>query len=94
MCLVCNVCETQRSQSPELISKPVTREEEKATSDIKTLTERLSTALLNVSLKEDLAKQHAKVAEEAVAGYFLFLSHYLILVLSNINECTWPFCLI
>ncbi|CAA7015826.1 unnamed protein product [Microthlaspi erraticum] len=58
----------QRSQSPELISKPVTREEE-ATADIKILTERLSAALLNVSLKEDLAKQHAKVAEEAVAGW-------------------------
>ncbi|KAG7630116.1 Filament-like plant protein [Arabidopsis suecica] len=58
----------QRSQSPELNSKPVTREEE-ATADIKILTERLSAALLNVSLKEDLAKQHAKVAEEAVSGW-------------------------
>ncbi|CAL9219677.1 unnamed protein product [Arabidopsis halleri] len=58
----------QRSQSPELISKQVTREEE-ATADIKILTERLSAALLNVSLKEDLAKQHAKVAEEAVSGW-------------------------
>ncbi|ESQ49546.1 hypothetical protein EUTSA_v10020230mg [Eutrema salsugineum] len=58
----------QRSQSPELISKPVTREEE-ATADIKILTERLSAALLDVSLKEDLAKQHAKVAEEAVTGW-------------------------
>ncbi|CAN8269660.1 unnamed protein product [Cochlearia groenlandica] len=58
----------QRSQSPELITKPVTREEE-ATADIKILTERLSAALLNVSLKEDLAKQHAKVAEEAVSGW-------------------------
>lgn len=66
---------TQRSHSPELISKPVTREqeeveeEEEATADIKILTERLSAALLNVSLKDDLAKQHAKVAEEAVAGW-------------------------
>ncbi|CAH8392394.1 unnamed protein product [Eruca vesicaria subsp. sativa] len=63
----------QRSHSPELISKPVTREEveeeEEATADIKILTERLSAALLNVSLKDDLAKQHAKVAEEAVAGW-------------------------
>ncbi|KAL1211703.1 Filament-like plant protein 3 [Cardamine amara subsp. amara] len=58
----------QRSQSPELIPKAVTREEE-ATADIKVLTERLSAALLNVSLKEDLAKQHAKVAEEAVSGW-------------------------
>lgn len=70
--------ELQRSQSPELISTPVTREEE-ATADIKILTERLSAALLNVSLKEDLAKQHAKVAEEAVSGLLLFLlSHFFL----------------
>lgn len=35
---------------------------------VKSLTERLSAALVNVSAKEDLVKQHAKVAEEAVAG--------------------------
>ncbi|KAJ8450290.1 hypothetical protein Cgig2_004747 [Carnegiea gigantea] len=38
-------------------------------SSVKLLTEKLSAALLNVSLKDDLVKQHAKVAEEAVAGW-------------------------
>lgn len=33
-----------------------------------TLTEKLSAALLDVSSKEDLIKQNAKVAEEAVSG--------------------------
>lgn len=74
----------QRSQSPELISKPVTREEE-ATADIKILTERLSAALLNVSLKEDLAKQHAKVAEEAVSGLLLFLRSHFFLAETEIS---------
>ncbi|XP_076957779.1 filament-like plant protein [Bidens hawaiensis] len=35
----------------------------------KSLTEKLSAALVNVGAKEDLVKQHAKVAEEAVAGW-------------------------
>lgn len=35
---------------------------------VKSLTEKLSAALVNVSAKEELVKQHAKVAEEAVAG--------------------------
>ncbi|KAL6007668.1 hypothetical protein ACLOJK_033169 [Asimina triloba] len=45
----------------------------KATGDevsenVKNLTEKLSAALLNISAKEDLVKQHARVAEEAVSG--------------------------
>lgn len=32
------------------------------------ISERLSAALVNVNAKEDLVKQHAKVAEEAIAG--------------------------
>ncbi|KAJ8492080.1 hypothetical protein OPV22_013801 [Ensete ventricosum] len=36
---------------------------------VKRLTQKLSVALLNVSAKEDLVKQHAKVAEEAVSGW-------------------------
>ncbi|CAA7013410.1 unnamed protein product [Microthlaspi erraticum] len=36
---------------------------------VRTLTEKLSAALASVSAKEDLVKQHAKVAEEAVAGW-------------------------
>ncbi|THU70925.1 hypothetical protein C4D60_Mb08t30130 [Musa balbisiana] len=36
---------------------------------VKRLTEKLSVALLKISAKEDLVKQHAKVAEEAVSGW-------------------------
>ncbi|XP_030545205.1 filament-like plant protein 1 isoform X2 [Rhodamnia argentea] len=36
---------------------------------VRGLAEKLSAALVNVSAKEDLVKQHAKVAEEAVAGW-------------------------
>ncbi|CAN6440559.1 unnamed protein product [Victoria cruziana] len=36
---------------------------------VKRLTEKLSAALLNISAKEDLVKQHARVAEEAVSGW-------------------------
>lgn len=35
---------------------------------VKRLTEKLSAALLNISAKEDLVNQHAKVAEDAVSG--------------------------
>ena len=37
---------------------------------MKTLTDKLAAALLNTSAKEDLVKQHAKVAEEAVSGIY------------------------
>lgn len=65
------------TQSPEVSSKAVAIPEnidesslktEDINNSVKTLTERLSAALVNVSAKEDLVKQHAKVAEEAVAG--------------------------
>ncbi|KAJ4831952.1 hypothetical protein Tsubulata_018815 [Turnera subulata] len=56
------------SQSPEVTSKSVTSNED-VNDNIKNLTERLSAALVNVSAKDDLVKQHAKVAEEAVAGW-------------------------
>ncbi|KAJ6825717.1 filament-like plant protein 1 [Iris pallida] len=36
---------------------------------VKSLSEKLSAALLNISAKEDLVKQHSKVAEEAVSGW-------------------------
>lgn len=36
---------------------------------VKSLSEKLSAALLTISAKEDLVKQHAKVAEDAVAGW-------------------------
>jgi hypothetical protein len=39
---------------------------------VKSLNEKLLAALSTISAKEDLVKQHTKVAEEAVAGNFLF----------------------
>ncbi|KAH0662311.1 hypothetical protein KY284_027242 [Solanum tuberosum] len=55
-------------QSPEVTSKVATLDHE-AKESPKKLIEKLSAALVNVSAKEDLVKQHAKVAEEAVAGW-------------------------
>lgn len=57
------------SQSPEVASKASTTDTE-VNDSYKCLTEKLSAALVNVGAKEDLVKQHAKVAEEAVAGIF------------------------
>ncbi|KAL6522184.1 hypothetical protein OROMI_032061 [Orobanche minor] len=56
------------SQSPEITSKASLMEDE-VKETVKSLTEKLSAALVNVSAKEDLVKQHAKVAEEAIAGW-------------------------
>ncbi|KAK7301378.1 hypothetical protein RJT34_12241 [Clitoria ternatea] len=36
---------------------------------LRNMSEKLSAALMNVNAKEDLVKQHAKVAEEAIAGW-------------------------
>ncbi|KAJ0747661.1 putative filament-like plant protein [Helianthus annuus] len=59
---------TNHSQSPEVTSKASTTNSE-VNDSFKSLTEKLSAALVNVGAKEDLVKQHAKVAEEAVAGW-------------------------
>lgn len=75
------------TQSPEVSSKSVASNEnvdessmksEDVNNGMKCLTEKLSAALVNVSAKEDLVKQHAKVAEEAVAGklYGVALQHW------------------
>ncbi len=65
------------TQSPEVTSKSVPSAEdvndcsskkEDVNDSVKSLMDKLSAALVNVSAKEDLVKQHAKVAEEAVAG--------------------------
>ncbi|KAJ9167095.1 hypothetical protein P3X46_021771 [Hevea brasiliensis] len=56
------------TQSPEVTSKTSVRDED-VNDTVKILTERLSAALVNVSAKDDLVKQHSKVAEEAVAGW-------------------------
>ncbi|XP_060198036.1 filament-like plant protein isoform X2 [Lycium barbarum] len=55
-------------QSPEVTSKAATIDDE-SNESLRCLTEKLSAALVNVSAKEDLVKQHAKVAEEAIAGW-------------------------
>lgn len=57
----------QSSQSLEVTSKAIVADED-MNDRVKTLSERLSAALLNISAKEQLVKQHAKVAEEAVSG--------------------------
>ncbi|KAJ4951599.1 hypothetical protein NE237_028431 [Protea cynaroides] len=58
-------------QSPEVTSKVLVNGEDvsNVTNDVKSLKEKLSAAFLNISAKEDLVKQHAKVAEEAVSGW-------------------------
>ncbi|XP_043721921.1 filament-like plant protein [Telopea speciosissima] len=56
------------TQSPEVTSK-VSINGGDVNYNVKGLKEKLSAALLNISAKEDLVKQHAKVAEEAVSGW-------------------------
>ncbi|KAF3439298.1 hypothetical protein FNV43_RR17574 [Rhamnella rubrinervis] len=58
----------QSTQSPEVTSKAALNDDE-VNDSVKALTDKLSAALLNISAKEDLVKQHAKVAEEAVSGW-------------------------
>ena len=65
---------THGSQSLEVTSKEVPIDEE-INDNEKSLTEKLSAALMNISAKEDLVKQHAKVTEEAVLGIFIFFWH-------------------
>lgn len=54
-------------QSPEVTSKAAASDED-LNDTVTTLSDKLSEALLNIRAKEDLVKQHAKVAEEAVSG--------------------------
>lgn len=56
------------TQSSEVTTKVVITDDE-ATASVKNLTTKLSAALVNVSAKEHLVKQHAKVAEDAIAGW-------------------------
>ncbi|KAK3428302.1 hypothetical protein EUGRSUZ_F04348 [Eucalyptus grandis] len=56
------------SHFPEVMSRAGMAEND-VNEVMRSLTEKLSAALVNVSAKEDLVKQHAKVAEEAVAGW-------------------------
>ncbi|KAM1089560.1 hypothetical protein ACFX1X_017580 [Malus domestica] len=54
--------------SPEVASK-APPDDRQVNGSVEALTEKLSAALLNCSAKDDLVKQHAKVAEEAVSGW-------------------------
>jgi uncharacterized protein YlxW (UPF0749 family) len=45
--------------------------------EIKDLNEKLSATHSEMTTKENLVKQHAKVAEEAVSGMALFLRYYM-----------------
>lgn len=65
--MLSKACPTQSSVSPDILSKVVATDEE-INDNVKILSEKLSDALLNISAKEELVKQHAKVAEEAVSG--------------------------
>lgn len=58
----------ESSHSPEALSKEGSGPEE-VNDKVRHLSEKLSDALSNISSKEDLVKQHAKVAEEAVSGW-------------------------
>lgn len=58
----------QNSQSLEVTPKADQRQSEQ-NHGVKTLSEKLSEALLSINAKEELVKQHAKVAEEAVSGW-------------------------
>ncbi|KOM30545.1 hypothetical protein LR48_Vigan01g009900 [Vigna angularis] len=67
---------TQAALSPEVTSKSAPNDDvstpkmsKEEVTDVKILTDKLAAALLNISAKEDLVKQHAKVAEEAVSGW-------------------------
>lgn len=62
------VCSNHNTQSPEVTSK-ASPSQEKLDESVKSLTEKLSAALLNIKVKEDLVKQHEKVAEEAISGW-------------------------
>lgn len=72
-----NDTSASHAQSPEVASNPCDTEVDKT---VKRLTEKLSAALLNISAKEELVKQHARVAEEAVSGN-------LLLYLNQMSKC-------
>lgn len=66
----------QATLSPEVTSKLAPNEEVSTPKkyneegiDVKTLTNELAAALLEISAKEDMVKQHSKVAEEAISGW-------------------------
>lgn len=68
-CFLLKAIPSHSIQSPEVTSKAASNDEElNDSASVKALSAKLSEALLNIRAKEDLVKQHAKVAEEAVSG--------------------------
>lgn len=65
-----NDTSASHAQLPEVASNTCDTEVDKT---LKRLTGKLSAALLNISAKEELVKQHSKVAEEAVSGNLLYV---------------------
>lgn len=63
---------THSIQSLEVTCKAL-RSDEELNESVGTLKEKLSAALLDSNAKDELVKQHAKVAEEAVSGFYAFL---------------------
>ncbi|XP_074563584.1 uncharacterized protein LOC141820200 [Curcuma longa] len=61
-----SISSPKHAQSPDVFSKDLSHE---ANETIKALNDKLSASLLNISAREDLVKEHAKVAEEAVLGW-------------------------
>ncbi|ONK58225.1 uncharacterized protein A4U43_C09F9840 [Asparagus officinalis] len=57
---------SNHAQSPVISSNSSENEFQES---VKSLTEKLSAALLNISAKEELVKQHSRVAEEAILGW-------------------------
>lgn len=60
--------------------------------NMKSITEKLSAALSNISAKEELVKQHAKVAEEAVSGKnatFIWQSHFQSMIMKRASTLIW-----
>lgn len=75
--VIVKVYPSQATLSPEVTSKAVPNEEvstpkkyKEGVIDVKTLTNELAAALLEIGAKDDLVKQHSKVAEEAVEGIY------------------------
>ncbi|XP_058729405.1 filament-like plant protein 3 [Vicia villosa] len=62
-----DVYATRTATSPKVTSKAPSNED--VVNDVLTLTEKSSAALLDNSSREDLIKQHAKVAAEVVSGW-------------------------
>lgn len=57
--------------------------------EIKELNEKLSAANLEMTTKENLVKQHAKVAEEAVSGMIYYLSYLRGRIRVLFSSCAW-----